>query len=113
MGQDEEPYHSDGGSASCSPAWLRWLSEPVHRSDVQGRFANSWYSEHVSKLADRGACGYPDMTFKPERVLTRGEFLKLVDRCVRRRRADGRQQLGERISMSFIELGIVLPNKIA
>lgn len=76
--------------------------------------ANSWYSEHVSKLADRGVIsGYPDMTFKPERVLTRGEFLKLVDRCV----GGGAGQTGGSSWASgylkeLIELGIVLPNEI-
>ncbi len=44
---------------------------------------SEWYAEYVLTLTELGMlCGYSDQTFRPEQTLTRGEFLKLVDKCL-------------------------------
>ena len=40
---------------------------------------NAWYSEYLDPLVSLGIVnGYPDGTFKPDRNLTRGEFLRML-----------------------------------
>src|SRR5690606_29503735 len=57
---------------SCVPAALA-DAEP---SDLQGH----WAGEPMSRWVSEGLIsGYPDGTFKPDQVMTRAEFVKLMN----------------------------------
>lgn len=57
------------------PTVLAYRTQPIF-SDVP---SNAWYESSVSKLVSRGILGgYTDGTFKPNRAISKAEFIKLI-----------------------------------
>ncbi|MEG1404427.1 MAG: S-layer homology domain-containing protein, partial [Oscillospiraceae bacterium] len=59
------------------------LQIPAMAAPAQGSFpdvpSSEWFAENVTLLAKHGIIsGYPDGTFKPNNLLTRGEFIKML-----------------------------------
>ncbi|MEG2383169.1 MAG: S-layer homology domain-containing protein [Oscillospiraceae bacterium] len=64
-------------------ALVMLLQIPAMAAPAQGSFpdvpSSEWFAENVTLLAKHGIIsGYPDGTFKPNNLLTRGEFIKML-----------------------------------